>query len=268
MGYWKSFCSWGLSYCVISCAVSAITAPILSYSGIPLALLAPIGTLIFTPLVTAILIISGTLWCMLLCSLPGMAACVYLLEKISLVWHWLLTCAPTGYTIPLPAIPSASLAPLVMSICAISFLANRYSTVIRIGIYCACIIGVYSIGRLTLPPHARIPLIHSEKIVCVRAHDFTAIIDGGGCAIRNPEQWALYTVVRTLTLQGKHSAHALIIARATEGTLRRARILVKNNLVHAVIIQSSGIHSRRVTAFAQEMAACSIPCIIDDLPSR
>lgn len=263
MGYWKKLYYWGLSYCAMSCALSAITLPIISAGGIPFSLLAPFGTIIFTPLVTAIIAISGILFATHSVGMPGTGVLIAAIELLTSIWHILLSWAPKGYLIAFPALPYQMVAPCVALQGALIYTVRSKRPEIRIVCYLLSMGALYTIGYTLLPLEQKRPLIRSATIRLIRTKDFIALIDNGRCVVKNPLRWADYTVAQALTTEGRLAADLLLIKRATAGSLYRAEILAQKNLIRAIIIEDPGSNPRKTQAFAQKIAH-QIPCIINE----
>lgn len=267
MGYWKKLWSWGLSYCAMSCALSAITLPIISAAGIPLPLLAPLGTLIFTPLVTLILASSGILFIAHLLGLPGTGILIALIELCTALWQQLLDLAPAGYCIPFPALPLSAVAPLVALQAALIYGVRHKHPALRIVFYIFSMCMLYTAGYVLLPYSRTVNLVRSGNVRLVRSDQFITLIDEGRCIIKNPLGWADYTVARALTTEGRLAADLLLIKRATAGSLYRAELLAEKKLIRAIIIDDPGTDTRKAEAFAQKIAH-QIPCIINERDNR
>lgn len=247
----------------MSCALSAITLPIISAAGIPLPLLAPLGTLIFTPLVTLILASSGILFVTHLLHIPGTGILITLVELCTHLWHTLLSFAPARYCIPFPALPYHAVAPLVALQAALIYAVRHKHPALRTMLYLLSMCTFYAVGYALLPHSRTTNLVRSGAIRLVRASQFTTLIDEGKCIIKNPLGWADYTVARTLTTEGRLAADLLLIRRATAGSLYRAELLAQKNLIRAIIIDDPGANPRKTESFAQKIAH-QIPCIINE----
>src|SRR5579862_7575785 len=71
--------------------LSLVSLPILASWGLPISLMSPIGNVIFSPLLTLFLLLSSIIFfCELFC-IPN-EFFVWLLELVSQVWRWGLSC--------------------------------------------------------------------------------------------------------------------------------------------------------------------------------
>jgi len=251
----------------MSCALSAITLPIISAAGIPLPLLAPVGTLIFTPLVTLILASSGIVFIGHLLGIPGTSILISFIEMGTALWHILLSYAPHGYLIPFPALPAIAVAPAVLLQSALIYNVRSQHPARRIALYLLSMSTLYAVSCALLPTARTINLTRSSSVRLVRTNNFIALIDGGKSIIKNPLQWADYTVARALTTEGRLAADLLLIKRATPGSLYRAELLADKHLINAIIIDDPGTNPRTTERFAQKIAH-QIPCIINERANR
>jgi hypothetical protein len=267
MGYWKKLFSWGLSYCAMSCALSAITLPLLCMAGIPLPLLAPVATLIATPLVTLILASSVLLFILEITGIGGGRLLIACVEFLAAVWHLFLDQAPSGYAIPFPAVSSLISIPLIALTALTLYLVRQHHPVTRIICSVTSMIVLYCIGYGSMAPEKTILLVRSGAIQLIRTPTSTTIIDRGRSSVKDPLRWADYTVARALTAEGRRNADLLLITRATAGSLNRAKILIEKKLIAAVIINDPGTDEKAVAQFS-ETYSHHIPCIINERPNR
>lgn len=74
--------------------LTIVSLPFLVQWGLPISLLSPIGNCIFSPFLSAFLLISSLVFFTELCAIPN-GLLLLVLEKITALWHWLLAIQPT-----------------------------------------------------------------------------------------------------------------------------------------------------------------------------
>src|SRR5579862_4537065 len=103
-----SFTRWLLQAAAVQTFLTLVSLPILVAWGLPLSYLTPVGTLLFTPILTAYL------WCALavffttLCAIPN-SYCIAALQYVSDWWLWILGLIKTPWQIGFVCPPIAVL---------------------------------------------------------------------------------------------------------------------------------------------------------------
>ncbi len=189
-----------INYLIIHIFLSLIALPILVAWGLPSSWLSPLGNLIFSPLLSIFLLVSSLAFFSELIGLPH-APFDWLLEKLTIFWHWLLKLAPHNALYGFSSPPCWLL--VCIALAAFILLMQpfmRPPTRRLIGLTLMLSISM-TILRASDPSsfHATMPC-NCGTITIIRANNQTIVIDPGfiGSRISAPS-WIAYTFVPELT---------------------------------------------------------------------
>jgi hypothetical protein len=176
--------------------ISCVTLPLFAWWGLPQSILAPIGNIIFSPILTAFLLISTILFFCVLIGLPIGLLCGAL-EYVTGIWNYLLECAPSS-----PFIQSIK-PPLwlgaAMPLAAFYIVQHKRTTMIaKIALFAFLLITYYGILFVHYTPSTVITSFacQSRSAHLIMHKGIITIIDPGAVGQRpSGVSWCEYTLI-------------------------------------------------------------------------
>jgi hypothetical protein len=198
-----SLTSWVVRFLLVQTFVTLISLPILIGWGLPLSLVAPLGNLLFSPLLGLYLVCALMVFFTELIGLPN-SLCTWALEWVSSIWLWSLNLlehsVQVGFTQPhyflLTTIPLAA--------CTLVWYLRRrapHITLVWLStlLGCACVI-LYA----TRQSRAHFTLERDgAQVTCIIDGGNVALIDTDGAFSRKTaaEEWIIYHLIPAITAQ-------------------------------------------------------------------
>ena len=244
---------WLLRAAALQGFLTLTSLPILVAWGLPLSYLAPIGTVLFTPLLTLYL------WCALavffttLCRIPN-SYCLLALHHVGSWWLWVLKLIKTPWQIGFVCPPLLVLICIPMSAFGLVwYLRGRSLASITCGIsllLCGWIIV------LKMMPHQNSVIIthtNGKSITALYDQNRTLAIDSESCcsSLVDSSNWIAYHALPEITKQmGSAHIDQFIVMHPRQRTFEALATLVQKGLVHSVQVLSWKGHIPRNAWFA------------------
>ena len=194
--------------------ITLISIPILLYWGMPISALSFAGNLLFSPILTAFLLLSSLTFFLQIAHIPN-SWLIYCLEQITRWWLALMQWGSSGLLIALP-LPSVALL-ILIALLALAILHHKKVDTAYKGIICysllLCAVGGYL--KFCGMPLTSINTLACNKghITIIKAHNQLIIIDPGVIGRRlSAPSWCEYTLLPHLAKQyGANSIDHLIV---------------------------------------------------------
>jgi len=87
---WHAIKQSAVQFMIVQLFLTLISLPIIIAWGLPISLLSPIGNFIFSPFLTAFLLLSSIIFFTQMISIPNYPL-IWLLEKLMAIWHYILS---------------------------------------------------------------------------------------------------------------------------------------------------------------------------------
>lgn len=191
--------AWIARFIELQCFLTLVSLPILLYWGLPISLLTFAGNLIFTPILTAFLLLSTLLFLSYLLHLPD-AWLMWLLEQVTAFWHWCLKQASANWLMPLQK-------PALVWCCAIFVCAllivhlKKPRTITKRALLIASYLAVVCIALMYQQPKiAQLSLPYGKKeIVITQEEGVITLHDHAALRCKSSSQsWVEYTLLPAL----------------------------------------------------------------------
>jgi len=247
--------------------ITLISLPILIAWGLPTALFSVIGNIIFSPFLTAHILLSSLLF---VCALFGVQCppLAWLLDMLNALWIMLLNCFPEGAHIGFPRPPLIMLMLLAL-ITIIILHAKQLTRIHKITLYTLLLIGIMSSSVFYQYMQQRIVEIPcgSGSVQLLSLQNKSIVIDQGyiGQRISAPS-WAEYTLLPTILKETGHTTiDILVVLRPTIFTFNALESLCHKNAIRTLYLPfwSAEAHKKLCAAYtAFNTVARSHDCTI------
>ena len=231
--------AWLLNFIDLQLFLTCVSLPILIGWGIPLSAASLVGNLIFTPFLTAFLLLASIIFfCELLAIPQGIV--IYLLEKVSSAWLFCMQFGQHDWLFGFPSLPPALL--LVLLIVPFLIICSRHITQQsrRIGFFLLFISSLYCASHLWQTRKNSSFLIQSGrgKWLGLHAHNQIILIDNGATSsIKAPSSTIDYTLIPQLIKEtGSFAIDHLIIAKPGKATFDTINYLLRKATVKNLYI--------------------------------
>lgn len=199
--YWQTARRWFIPFIQVQFFLSLISLPILIAWGLPFSLLTMIGNLVFAPFLTLFLLCSSLVFFTEILHIPNQL-CLWMLEKITLLWLWCLQWGSKSWMIgfKISTLPFSILA----AILAIAILQHtrwgkkNISALLYTVLFCLVLLT----NRLISTPAEMTVTCNKKTVSVYNKNNKLTFIDNGGLGEKiNPTSWISYTLLNTLTKQ-------------------------------------------------------------------
>ena len=219
-----------IDFFIFNLFLTLVSLPIMVAWGLPLSWLSPIGNLIFSPFLSAFLLISTvSFFCELLQIPHGLLD--RLLEYVAFAWQYILNLAPHNSS--LGCTQTAFYLLLCISIATFILLMIptfrvAQKRLIALSILFFCTLAILKVAQ-PKDLHTTLPCIN-KTIEIIRAGNETALIDRGAFSERaSPASWMQYHCIPDLIkTTGSLSVEHLILPRPTIRALEAAIALMQH----------------------------------------
>lgn len=230
---------WLLQVSAVQLFLTLISLPILVSWGLPISYLTPVGTLLFTPILTIYL------WCALavffstLLYIPN-GICIKLLSLISTWWLWALSLIKTPMTLGFvcPPLPLLCIIPLTSFILVFSLRNKKlWVTVCALALLLCFWMGV--LRMLTGEHHINVMHTNNKKIAAFFHNNLVTVIDSeSSCSsMVDGTSWVLYTVMPAITKKtGATSIDRFIVLHPRQRTFEALTALCKKGVIKDIYI--------------------------------
>jgi hypothetical protein len=176
--------------------ISCVTLPLFAWWGLPQSYLAPVGNIVFSPILTLFLLISTLLFFCALIGLPIGLLCSSL-EQVTQLWNYLLSWGPCAPFIP--GIKPPLLLGLGMPLAAFAIVQYKHGTMlIKIILFSLLLILYYGLLYALYTPQTVITSFpcHIRSVHLIMHKGALTIIDPGALGQRpSGISWCEYTLI-------------------------------------------------------------------------
>jgi hypothetical protein len=244
---------WSCNFLLVQLFINLITWPLFLGWGLPITPLSIIGNLVFSPFLTAFLMISSL---MVTCDLLALPTWLFAwaLEWITTTWLWLMACPTPScmMTFVTPPLFVALCAPVGATYIIISKKCKTpgLKVMALLGLYCMLMM-LFMLG--TQPNRIEVPY-GSHTVTVVNKHEKLTLIDPGFSRRKaSVNQWINYTLLPALGASfGRQTIDQIILkkksptAHACAESLR-TRGITKKIIVDETIAQTEGSTTEQAT---------------------
>lgn len=232
--------TWIYKFLLVQLFINLIAWPILLGWGLPVTPLSIIGNLIFSPFLTAFLMLSSLAVTFELLSLPS-GLFLYLLEQLTAFWLWIAAC-PTPDCMITCVTP-----PLFLTLCApvgatLIMLYKPFKTP-AMKVYAMLALYVVLIALFSLLPQPRactIPYGSNSVTIQSRNNKLFMVDPGFNRRASGITTWINYTLLPALGSNfGRQSVDYLVIKKRTPSTQLYAQELRARSIATTVIFQDA-----------------------------
>lgn len=230
---------WLLQAAALQTFLTLISLPILVAWGLPLSYLTPVGTLLFTPILTIYL------WCALavfftaLCAIPNLY-CIAALQCVSNCWLWILGIIKTPLQIGFVCPPMALLVCIPISAFALVWYLRGRTLKLLTSSLVALLFGWVFLLR-ALPQEKTITVTHpnGKSISAFHNHNRVTVIDCDSCcsSMIDSSNWIAYHALPGITKQtGAAHIDDFIVLHPRQRTFEALATLVQKGIVHNIYV--------------------------------
>jgi hypothetical protein len=230
---------WLLQAAAAQTFLTLVSLPILVAWGLPLSYLTPVGTLLFTPILTAYL------WCALavfftaLCAIPN-SYCIAALQYVSDWWLWILGLIKTPWQIGFVCPPIGVLIFIPVSAFALVWYLRMRSLAMITGSLLLLLFGWILFLR-ALPQQKKITVEHDngKQITAFNTNNCITIVDSSSCcsSMVDGSNWIAYHALPTITMQtGASHIDQFIVLHPRQRTFEALTALIEKGMIHDVQI--------------------------------
>lgn len=234
-----AFSRWLLQASAIQVFLTLVSLPILVAWGLPLSYLTPVGTLLFTPILTVYLWCAFVVFCTTLCAIPN-GFCIKALQYVSDWWLWMLGLIKTPWQIGFVCPPYALLFCIPISACAVVwYMRNRslgYTT-----LYLIALLTFWIIALRILPQQKHVTVEHTngKKLHVFNSNKQITIVDTDSCcsSMVDGANWIAYHALPIITQKtgASHIDH-FIILHPRQRTFEALRNLIEKGMVRKISV--------------------------------
>ena len=234
-----SYTRWLLQAAAVQAFLTLISLPILVAWGLPLSYLTPVGTLLFTPILTIYL------WCALavffttLCAIPN-GYCITALQLVSDWWLWLLALIKTPWQIGFVCPPLVLLCCIPVTAFVLVWYLRTRSLAYITGSLLLLLFSWILLLR-ALPQQDKILVEHTngKKITAFNLNNRITVIDEDSCcsSMVDGSNWIAYHALPSITMQtGASHIDTFIVLHPRQRTFETLSTLLEKGMVHDVHI--------------------------------
>ena len=230
----------GCNFLIVQLFINLIAWPLFLGWGIPITPLSILGNLIFSPFLTAFLILSSLITVCNLISLPDILF-IYPLEWLTDGWLWLTACPVPNCMITFiqPPLLLALLAPLGATfVIAHKFFATQERKL-------AGLTGLYAALMLMFSLHPQpesVTIPYGGKTVIVSYREGKLVMIDPGFTRRKSaiNQWINYTLLPTLGNKfGRQTVDTLIVQKQNPSAVQAAQLLKQRAIATSIIFEQT-----------------------------
>jgi len=206
---------WFLRFVQVQLVISLTLLMILPSWGLPMSILSPLGNIVCSPLFIIFLLLSAILFFLELIGIPN-GFFIYLLEKLTTVWLWLVPDCNNRFLICFTKPPLLFL--LILPIAIIAILTNNKIRTIHSSIISLLILFSLSCAYLKIinRPNILVTSIPCNKgyVTFLYNHGKTALIDPGHMGSRvSAVSWVSFTLIPQIikSCGSTHIDHLIIM---------------------------------------------------------
>lgn len=231
---WHALKKYLINYFILHIFLSLVSLPILVAWGLPSSWLSPLGNMLFNPLLSIFLLISSLAFFSELLGIPH-ALLDWVLEYLTLLWHWLLKLAPNSV---LYGFHGASW--LLLGCIALIALVSIMHPIMRHPTRrLAGLTFLFIISMAILRAHEPSSLTYHMpcnrgSVAIIRSHNITIVIDPGYIGSRlSASSWISYTFMPELIAKtGSLIIDHLILLKPSIVTFEAIDTLLQNAQIH------------------------------------
>ncbi len=211
-----SFINKSLKFIHLQLFITLMSLPIFLAWGIPISIMSGGATLLFTPLLTAFLLLSSLIFFSELLFLPN-GLLIWFLELVTNIWLYMISFESKSWMIGFTKPPLWFL--IGLPLLTIGILLNKKIKTQKQSVFCLVFLLVVTIGYLKWlqTPTTLITTIACNKgeITLIRAHNKTIVVDPGVIGQRlSAPSWVQYTLIPEIIKQtGATTIDHLIILK-------------------------------------------------------
>lgn len=230
------------NFLVVQLFINLIAWPLFLGWGIPITPLSILGNIIFSPFLTAFLILSSLITICNLCFLPDFFI-LYLLELLTQFWLYLAQ-------LPMPNCMITCIEPpFIVALCAplgaTYIMIHRYfSTDERkiIGLSTLYTVLMFLFSLQHVPESIAVPYGNNNVIITYHDKKLTMTDPGFTRRTSSIQQWINYTLLPIIgNTFGQQTIDTLIVQRKNPSAIACAQILRKQNIVTSVVLEDEHV---------------------------
>ncbi len=265
---------WLLQATTVQCFLTLISLPILVAWGLPLSYVTPVGTLLFTPLLTAYLWCALAVFTTTLCAIPNQY-CIYALQHVSDWWLWILGLIKTPWQIGFVCPPIALLICIPISAFALVY-SVRGRSLVTLTANLVLLLSCWVIVLRLLPQQKIFTVQHTngKSITALYTNNHTTVIDCDSCcsSMIDSSNWIAYHALPTITQQtGAAHIDQFIVIHPRQRTFEALATLVQKGIVRSIQVPYWDGHIPRNAWFAYKKLQEIVPSYgytFDCIPSE
>lgn len=258
---WKDFLT---TFCINQLCITLISWPILIWWGLPVALLSPIGNLIFSPFLTGFLLFSLLVTVTQLFLIPNYFF-IKALDGLVSGWLFITAQVPTDWTITLIKPPLiVGLLPPIAAIFIMQFRGFKKNTERLAALIFIAIIFPLLLQLFPCKKECELQLGSQKIIVNFYKNKLNALLPRRLYTAENEDQWIDYTLRPELARQfGKQNLETCTCTQLTEKICSFLKTLCKKGCVQHLIIPQTPLHlvdEIKRYAIPKGITVTSFPC--------
>jgi hypothetical protein len=198
--YQFSVIGWVARFLYVQLFLTLVALPILVGWGLPIAYLSPIGTFLFSPLLSLYLCCAIGVFGTTILHIPN-TPFVFMLEQVSRLWLWLLSFVQRPFCIGFVSPPYGVLAMMIMGVVIVAWYVQTRSIMVQLGALNILFVA-YSIFLCYLPSATRLHCIHKKyRLDVFHAQGKVLAIDMYGLAgaLGSADRWIMYHALPEIT---------------------------------------------------------------------
>jgi hypothetical protein len=229
-----------LQVTIVQLFLTLISLPILVGWGLPLSYLTPVGTILFTPVLTLYL------WCCLLVFFTTFLCIpndffIEVLSRVSDWWLWMLACIQVPHTIGFVSPPILLLLLIPFTgICAVLYVRKKSLWIIATTLTVVLGMWIGVLSSVTSEHYVSVEhTTNKKKISCYYHNGITTVVDieGSLSSMIDGASWFFYTVMPTITQQtGATYVDQFVVLHPRQRTFEALMALCKKGVVHDVYV--------------------------------
>ena len=239
--YISDFKNYLIKFFEIQLYINLVALPILIAWGLPISIISPLGNLIFSPIMTLFMFISSIIFFTEISGIPN-SFFILVLEKITLLWNYILNYANHKSLIFLPCSPLLLTIVLMFSILLISWIKN-ISSVKRILLFLCLFFCFYGMTNNSGIKKNFLIDVTSSKAkadllkVCNKIYLFD---DGAISRARSFNSWADYVLLpKLIQNSGSNKIDYLVINKINDVSLTNLQYLLSKIYVGTICVSGS-----------------------------
>lgn len=230
--------------------VTLISWPLMLSWGIPVALLSPIGNIIFNPFVVLFLALSALITGAEMCHLPHGFLCMFL-EWLTALWSWLIDLVPPAYILTLkrPPLVLALIAPVAtVAVMHSRRIRERWKKIIILCVLFCTLTVLFT----ALPGQKNVDISYGSAMINLEQKRDGKIYATDSGFIRKRagiESWITFTLLPQLSIAfGRQNIDIYHIKKLTPGTTFFIQTLCEKELVRSLKIPQETHQNKKLRA--------------------